>query len=88
MTTAHALATALLLGLLGSGGAWAQTAQTGTGGSALTTTRAGNTSAVGQTKPPGRAAAPDRSSDPQRDLVKREKAGVAEQGICIGCSAK
>lgn len=87
MITLRVLATATLLALVG-GGAWAQADQTGTGGSALTTSRAGNTSAVGQTKPPGRAAAPSQTSDSQRDLVNREKAGVAEQGICIGCSAK
>ena len=30
----------------------------------------------------------EQTSNAQRDLVNREKAGVAEQGICIGCSAK
>lgn len=82
-----ALALVLPLAIIGTRSARAESpAQTGTGGGALSTTTAPNTSSVGRTKPPGSTAGPEMSGEQERRTPQQKKDSEITSGICNGCN--
>ncbi|MGH1589355.1 hypothetical protein ACRBEV_14640 [Methylobacterium phyllosphaerae] len=81
------LGLALLLPVLATGAALAQS-QTGTGGGPASTATAPHTSSVGRVMPPSRGAGAE-TPDNRRVLTPREAENdKLMRGICIGCAPK
>ena len=87
MTFKTVLMSAALFAALPLSASLAETpATTGTGGSALSTSTAPNTSGVGRTKPPGSAAGPESSGNPNERTPVQKKDNKITNGICNGCN--
>ncbi len=85
MTTIHTLGIGLVFSTLAIGLASAQTSTTGTGGDALSTDKAPNTTVVGQTKPPSRDASPTSVKAIDRPMSRQATDDAFGRRICNGC---
>lgn len=81
------IATSILCCFLPSS-VFAQTDQTGAGGSPLSTEKAPNTTAVGQTKPPSRDASPTSIKPIERVTPRQAADDAITARVCVGCGGE